>query len=83
VLSLLVEFEAMTAKYKEAQKADGGRKSWRRAPFEISRHAAKEIIGFKHVEDIPGIDYGGFVVLRKRPPYLLIPNLGGASGNDA
>lgn len=58
-------FEAMAAAHKEAQEADGGEKAGVDHYFEIPLNAAKEIIGFKHDEDIPGVDYEGFEVLRK------------------
>lgn len=65
--SLPSGFEAITAKYKEAQDAAGGGEADVDHYFEIPLHAAKEIVGFKHDEDIPGIDYKGFEVLRKAP----------------
>ena len=58
-------FEAMAAAHKEAQEADGGEKADVDHYFDIPLNAAKEIIGFKHDEDIPGVDYEGFEVLRK------------------
>jgi hypothetical protein len=57
-------FEAMAAEYKDAQEADCGEKAGVDHYFEIPLIAAKEIIGFKHYEDIPGVDYEGFEVLR-------------------
>jgi hypothetical protein len=58
-------FEAMAAAHKEAQEADGGEKAGVDHYFDIPLNAANEIIGFKHDEDIPGVDYEGFEVLRK------------------
>ena len=60
-------FEAMAAEHKRAQEADGGEKAGVDHYFEIPLNAAKEVIGFKHDEDIPGVDYEGFEVLRKGP----------------
>ena len=60
-------FEVMAAEYKEAQEADGSEKAGVDHYFEIPLIAAKEIIGFKHDEDIPGVDYEGFDVLRNGP----------------
>ena len=60
-------FESMAAEQKEAQEADGGEKAGVDHYFEIPLNAAKEIIGFKHDEDIPGINYEGFEVLNKGP----------------
>lgn len=56
-------FEAMAAAHKEAQEADGGEKADVDHYFDIPLNAAKEIIGFKHDEDIPGVDYDSFEVL--------------------
>jgi len=58
-------FEAMAAAHKEAQEADGGEKAGVDHYFDIPLNAAKEITGFRHDEDIPGVDYEGFEVLRK------------------
>jgi hypothetical protein len=58
-------FEAMAAAHKEAQEADGGEKAGVDHYFEIPLNAAKEITGFKHDEDIPGINYENFELLRK------------------
>lgn len=58
-------FEAMAAAHKEAQEVDGGKKADVDHYFDIPLHAAKEITGFKHDEDIPGVDYESFEVLRK------------------
>ncbi|MFO1228878.1 MAG: hypothetical protein U1E75_00660 [Alicycliphilus sp.] len=56
----------MAAEHKRAQEADG-EKAGVDHYFEIPLNAAKEVIGFKHDEDIPGVDYEGFEVLRKGP----------------
>ncbi len=58
-------FEVMAAEHKQAQEADGGEKAGVDHYFDIPLNAAKEVIGFKHDEDIPGVDYEGFEVLRK------------------
>jgi hypothetical protein len=60
-------FEAMAAEHKELQEADGGERAGVDHYFDIPLNAAKEVIGFKHDEDIPGVDYEGFEVLRKVP----------------
>ena len=65
--SLASGFEAMAAEHKEAQEVNGGEKADVDHYFEIPLNAAKEIIGFKHDEDIPGVDYERFEVLRKGP----------------
>jgi len=57
-------FEAMAAVQKAAQEADGGEEAGVDHYFDIPLNAAHEIIGFKHDEDIPGVDYEGFEVLR-------------------
>ncbi len=58
-------FEAMAAAHKEAQEAEGGKKADVDHYFDIPLNAAKEITGFKHDENIPGVDYESFEVLRK------------------
>ena len=58
-------FEAMAAAHMEAQEADGGEKAGVDHYFDIPLNAAKEITGFKHDEDILGVDYESFEVLRK------------------
>ena len=58
-------FEAMAAAHKAAQEADGGAEADVDHYFEIPLDAAKDIIGFKHDEDVAGVDYDGFEVLRK------------------
>lgn len=58
-------FEDMAAAHKKAQEADGGEKADVDHYFDIPLNAAKEIIGFKHDEDISGVDYEGFESLRK------------------
>ncbi len=58
-------FEAMASVHKEAQEADGGEKAGVDHYFDIPLNAAKEITGFKHDEDITGVDYESFEVLRK------------------
>ncbi|HRE71002.1 hypothetical protein [Accumulibacter sp.] len=50
-------FEVMAAEHKEAQEADGGEKAGVDHYFDIPLNAAKEVIDFKHDEDIPGVDY--------------------------
>ena len=56
-------FEAMATAHKDAQEADGGEKAGVDHYFDIPLSAAKEITGFKHDEDIPGVDYENFEVL--------------------
>lgn len=58
-------FEAMTTVHKEAQEVDGGEKADIDHYFDIPLNAAKAIIGFKHDEDIVGVDYQCFEVLRQ------------------
>ncbi|MBL8472607.1 MAG: hypothetical protein JNM98_12480 [Rhodocyclaceae bacterium] len=58
-------FDAMAAGHKAAQEADGGEKAGVDHYFDIPLNAAKGVIGFKHDEDIPGVDYEGFEILRK------------------
>jgi len=58
-------FEAMAAAHKEAQEVDGGEKTGVDHYFDIPLNAAKEITGFKHDEDIPGVNYESFEVLQK------------------
>lgn len=58
-------FEAMAAAHKAAQEADGGEKAGVDHYFDIPLDAAKEIIGFRHDEDIPGVDYEAFEILQK------------------
>lgn len=58
-------FEVMAAAHKEAQEADGGEKADVDHYFEIPLSAAKDITGFKHDEDIPGVNHERFEVLRK------------------
>ena len=58
-------FEAMAAAHKEAQEAEGGEKADVDHYFDIPLNAAKEVTGFKHDEDMPGVDYECFEVLRK------------------
>lgn len=55
-------FEAMAAAHREA---DGGEKADVDHYFDIPLDAAREIFGFRHDEDIPGVDYEGFEVLRE------------------
>lgn len=57
-------FEAMAAACKAAQEADGGEEAGVDHYFDIPLNAAREIIGFKHDEEAPGVDYEGFEVLR-------------------
>jgi len=64
------EFEAMAAKHKETQEAEGGEKANVDHYFYIPLNAAKAIIGFKHDEDVPGVDYERFEVLHKGPSIL-------------
>ena len=61
------DFEAMADAHKEMQEADGGEKADVDHYFDIPLNAAKSIIGFKHDEEIPGIDYDRFEVLHKLP----------------
>ena len=60
-------FEGMVRGHKERQEADGGAKAGVDHYFDIPLVAAKAIMGFKHDEAIPGIDYDKFEVLRKAP----------------
>ncbi len=61
-------FEQMAAELMQAQVAAGGEKADVDHYFDIPLNAAKEVIGFKHDEDIPGVDYEGFEVLRPTSP---------------
>ena len=56
-------FEAMAAAHRTAQDAEGGHGADVDHYFDIPLEAARGIIGFKHDEDIPGVDYAGFDVL--------------------
>lgn len=58
-------FAAMAAAHKEAQEVAGGEKADVDHYFDIPLNAAKAIIGFKHDEDIAGVDYQRFEVLHK------------------
>lgn len=60
-------FEAIANAHKEQQEADGGEKADVDHYFEIPLNAAKSIIGFKHDEEIPGVDYDSFEILSKAP----------------
>ncbi len=61
-------FEAMSAKFKDAQAAEGGDEAGVDHYFEIPLVAAREIIGFKHDEEIPGFEDEAFEILRKGRP---------------
>jgi len=58
-------FEVMAAAHKQAQEAEGGEEAGVDHYFDIPLNAAKEITGFKHDNDVPGVDYESFEVLRK------------------
>lgn len=58
-------FEAMAAARKEMQEADGGEKAGVDHYFDIPLNAAREIMGFKHDEDVPGVDYESFELLHE------------------
>lgn len=60
-----VDFEAMAAVHIKMQEAEGGDKAGVDHYFDIPLNAAKSIIGFKHDEDVHGVDYDKFEVLRK------------------
>ena len=61
------DFETMAAAHKAQQEADGGEKAGVDHYFDIPLNAAKSVIGFKHDEEIPGVDYDKFEVLDKAP----------------
>jgi hypothetical protein len=56
-------FDALSAVHKQAQEADGGAKADVDHYFDIPLDAAKAIMGFRHDEDVKGVDYEGFEVL--------------------
>lgn len=58
-------FETMAAAHKEQQTADGGETADVDHYFDIPLNAAKVIIGFKHDEEVPGVDYDKFELLSK------------------
>ncbi len=58
-------FEAMAAAHKEAQAVDDVEKADVDHYFDIPLNAAKAVIGFRHDEESPGVDYEGFEVLLK------------------
>lgn len=61
-------FERMAAQLMPAQVAAGGAKADVDHYFDIPLNAAKEVSGFKHDEDFPGVNYEGFEVLREASP---------------
>lgn len=60
-------FEEMAESFKERQAAEGGEKADVDYYFEIPLVAAKSVIGFKHDEETPGVDYDHFEVLNMAP----------------
>lgn len=61
------DFETMAAAHEAQQEADGGEKAGVDDYFDIPLNAARSVIGFKHDEEIPGVDYDKFEVLGKAP----------------
>lgn len=53
-------FQAMTDALAAQQQADGGEKANVDHYFDIPLNAAKAIIGFKHDEVVPGVNYDNF-----------------------
>lgn len=58
-------FQAMADAHAEQQAMDGGADAGVDHYFDIPLNAAKSIIGFKHDEDVPGVAYESFELLRK------------------
>ena len=58
-------FQALERKFKEAQESDGGADADVDYYFEIPLMAAKQIMGFKHDEDVPGVTDEEFDLLSK------------------
>lgn len=63
--TLPTDFAAMSKAIIEQQNAEGGATAGVDYYFDIPLNAAKTIIGFKHDEEIPGIDYAHFELLIK------------------
>lgn len=64
-------FEAMAAEIKEMQDAEGGEHAGVDYYFDIPLMAAKSLMGFKHDEEIPGVNYDNFEIIlssTKSPP---------------
>jgi hypothetical protein len=60
---LPVEFEAMAQECRGQQREEGGADAGVDYYFDIPLNAAKSIMGFKHDEEISGVDYDRFEVL--------------------
>ncbi len=58
------DFQAMAEAQAEQQAADGGAKADVDHYFDIPLNAAKSILGFKHDEEVPGVDCEKFELLR-------------------
>lgn len=76
------DFAAMAAAQYAMQEADGGETAGVDHYFDIPLNAARGVFGFKHDEDIPGVDYQSFDVLQ-RIGVKGERRRGGASGNNA
>ena len=61
-------FDAIRNELEEAQRADGGADAEVDHIFDVPLRVAKELVGFKHDEDCPGMKEGRFAVLSRATP---------------
>jgi len=59
------DFAGMAAVQMKRQEADGGKEADVDHYFDIPLNLARSIMGFKHDEEIPGVDYDNFELLSK------------------
>jgi hypothetical protein len=66
--TLPASFQSIADAHVAAQEADGGDEAEVDHYFRIPLEIARSIIGFKHDEEIPGLNYSGFDLLKDLDP---------------